>query len=228
MSENNNKNVSIDLEARIDEKIKRIRRNRNITILLAILFLVTFCGYFSLLTAEMTTLAEPEDVANIISVQVFDFLLSVVETYGKQAISIAPDFANGTVKDLVSRIPSFRNEVQIHIISWAEEILDSMEEVLDRFVNLVYHHHKSDISIFLKTIQTREGKKGFEDFLVNMIATPLATDQAKLELNNISEFISIMDKKIKRIANDHDLSEEEKVEREILFSSKELFERKKQ
>ncbi|MBF0408977.1 MAG: hypothetical protein HQM10_16640 [Candidatus Riflebacteria bacterium] len=225
-SQNNQNQICTDIEKRIDAKIAKIRWNRNVTVLMSILFLVTFCGYFSLLSIEMSSLTQPEDVANIISVQVFDFLLNVIGKYGVQVVSLAPEVAESATKDFISRIPQFREEVQVNLVAYMEDLFSSLENVLDRFFEIIYRRHRNDIKVFLTTIQTPQGQKGFEDFLVNIISAPLSGEKAKLELASIEELLSILNLKLHRLVNEKTLIDEEKVEREVLFSVKEFFDRK--
>jgi len=215
------------LEARLDQSIARQQKAKTTTFVIGGILLVVMIGYFSWLNIMVRELFTPETVSQI----AVDKMKATVPAMTKSVREDMIRSADANVKEVLDtglkQVPVLRKEAEDWVSYQAKLRLARVDQEFSELVDYAFDNHAADVRSLLIDLKTDEGAKALEDALVDMLSEPLRQSQAEVDIKAYAITLQNLANKMERLREAKNLSEEQRLELEILECLKEFSNRSK-
>lgn len=210
------------MEERIDKQIAHHRRARNITLGIGAALIVVLIAYFSFLTSLVRNLMTPESVSEI----AVDYAERSLPELRQEITTALRDNADEYLDTAVDQLVAFVPEGRAFTERWARENFDLYLRELDVTINELADYaidaHGDQVREMLDLLDDDINMPALEEELFTLLMDPVYQSNAHVDLRAYGIALSDLATRLERLVEGENLSESERIERDIVIALKQI------
>ncbi|MCB2156679.1 hypothetical protein KQI84_17520 [bacterium] len=213
------------IEKRLDETISKLERGQRINTILGIVLIVVIMGYFGWLISKVNDLTTPESVSELVMGMAREQIPDARKGLSEQLTENAEGYINDAFDEVLSSAPDLRREAHKFALQQADKYMKQIRTELESMMDQAIEMHSEEISLLIAELQTVEGTQEFEDTLYQILMAPIQEENVHVDIQAYGVALEELANKMQRLAEAKDLTESERIERDILIALKEFSDR---
>lgn len=218
--------TTIDRLNASQQKLNKLQEELNssnrLTLTVGTLMLIVLAGYFAYGYREIKHLVEPETLvpfgAQILQERLPDARHALVQ----QVSNSAPQWAEQVSQRLRDELPHIREKLQDYFLKQSEDMLKQVTTISEDHLRKALQENKDILDTHIRELAQNEQ---LSDAAAEALVTALE-GELKQDLKEQSETVLLsvesLDARVQRLAQGHNLDEEEAIERRILMLARRL------
>ena len=218
--------TTIDRLNASQQKLNKLQEELNssnrLTLTVGTLMLIVLAGYFAYGYREIKHLVEPETLvpfgAQILQERLPDARHALVQ----QVSNSAPQWAEQVSQRLRDELPHIREKLQDYFLLQSEDMLKQVTTISEDHLRKALQENKDILDTHIRELAQNEQ---LSDAAAEALVTALE-GELKQDLKEQSETVLLsvesLDARVQRLAQGHNLDEEEAIERRILMLARRL------
>jgi hypothetical protein len=217
--------VAARLEQNLDTQISRLRREVRWISLIGTVLLICLVAYFTYVVGIVQREMRPKDLAQVTGAFASEFLVQTLQEYSGRLIQSAPMQTAALLDHFLLQTLGLVKDGRFFIIGWIEERLGDIESMVTRVTDTAYSEHVPDLQLLVQDIKSTQGQKAFEEYFTTLLTAPLASESVRIDIESLDLTLQAMKEHLDRLVRQEGLPAEEEVERELLLTTREFWER---
>lgn len=213
------------IEKRLDATISKLERGQKINTVIGVILIVVLLGYFGWLISMVKDIATPQSVSELVMGKGREIIPEARKNLSNQLTDNAEKYINEAVDEVLASVPQIRREAHKFALQQADKYIRQVRGGLEDMMDKAIESHSAEISLLIEELQTVEGTREFEETLYEILMVPVREEGTHVEIEAYGLALVELSNKLERLANDQDLTESERVERDIIIALKEFSDR---
>jgi len=210
------------INAQLATDIKKKKNTMIITVIGGIILLIIVMIYFSWIKSLVKEAMEPRGLMLYARDQVQKYMPQLSKDLEKSLKAEAPKVAKYSSDQIRKFIPEGRIYLENEFIAKTEEALDQFIGEFDKMATDALEENRTVIVGFMKDASDPAKKEELVQNIYNSLKEQFNQDYIKADIDSYTKVLIRLDKKIKFLYESNDLSEEEMIVRDIIFTLREL------
>ena len=210
------------IEKRLDETIAKLEKGQRINTIIGIVLIVVILGYFGFLISQVRGLSTPESVSEIATGYARERIPDMRQGLSDQLTQNAGKYINDAIDQALQTVPDVRRKAHQVAIQQSDKYMNQVRTELEKMMDQALEQNSAEISLLIDELQTVEGTQEFEDTLYKILMEPIEEGNLHVDIQAYGVALMELSNKLERIANDRDLGESERIERDLIVALKEF------
>ncbi len=201
MADNVNNELA-QIERKLDEQHGHLKRQRAVSLVVGVVLLIVVAAYMSWIGKQIRTMTEPEGVSDVAAEFVRKNLPEARKAVAKQAEENLPVWLDSAVDGLIETgMPKARMAVEENTIKYVDEHLAHADKIVRENIDEALATHSEEIIMYMKNLDTDEGRKEFEDRLYGIIDESLNDESIKVEMESYGLALEEVSRRLSHITD---------------------------
>jgi len=210
------------LEQRVARDLARRRKANTTTVIGGAVLFILILGYFTWIHSLISEVARPESVAANASELLKGQLPDVMASLQTELKEIAPKVVAEVRLQSVQAMPDIRKWMESEAVSKAEPYVVALEKEMGTVIQQGIVSDREAFDAFVKDPENPEAQKRFREVVHKSVKSYFDDPMVQADLKSYAEVLKAYDIKLKRLRDGSDLSPDEKLERDLILSVREL------
>ncbi len=213
------------IEKRLDSDIRRKKNSMLVSVVGGLILLVVVLIYFGFIKGLIREVLEPTGLMLMARDRIQKTIPDVSKEVEKTLTQKAPVLAAETRQKIVAAIPEGREYLESQLNFKVDQALDGIVVEFDKVVTSAITENKDDIVRLLKDIQDPTKKAELTEQVYVALEDQFNQPYIKADLESYTNVLIRLDKKINHLYDEKDLTEEEQIILDIIYSVREFAKR---
>lgn len=210
------------LEGRLDEQIASAKKSRTVTIVIVGILMIALCIYLTVLTNQIQSLLQPQDVSMMVTDQIRTKIPAVRRMVAAEIKQQAPAALDKAVEDFLAQVPQARKDVVLLVDKLVEEQVRAINRDVDKGFDEALAKHGPEIRGLIKELNTPDGPKRFEDFVYDTLSEQLKHPELKHDIEGYGLILVRMSNRLSALFAATELSTAQRLEKEFIQTLREI------
>lgn len=210
------------LERRLDEQMAKHAKSQKITIGIGVVLVIILIGYFSWLTAMVKDLMQPESVGDMVIAEIDTRIPQIREELTQELETRSDALLEEGVKELQAFIPKARVQLRDYAIKEFDALMVQTRAQLNAFAEYTIELHEDRVREMMQQLDSDAKIPELEETMYEVFMDPIRGSQAEADIRAYGIALLEISEKVDKLAKNEELTETERIEREILVALKEL------
>ena len=208
--------------SQINSDIKRKKNTMLVSVVGGIILLIIVFIYFSWIKGLIQEVLEPKGLMLMGRDKIERMLPEVSKNLEESLKKEAPNIAKYSSQQILLAIPDGRKYLENQFIMKTEEAIDSLVTEFDKMVSDALMENRSTITAFMRDASDPVKKEQLTQDIYQSLKLQFSQDDIKPDIDSYTKALQNLNKKIKYLYEEEDLTEEEALVRDIIFALREL------
>ena len=223
-----NSPVTSHVEQRIDLLTKELASKRrtmnwstNLTLIFGLLVILALFGYFGYGFNELNSITKPDQILAAASSYLEDYSVEARKAAAEEVRKSAPVWAKEASKELVSRMPKFREKTEATVEEYFDAQLELGENMTRREFEIILRDNRDDFEEAINMIVEEDRADDFVDQVLPIIERNYAGEM-KANVSRVLGGLQDMNRRLDKLARGKNLNPIEEQQRQILGLARRL------
>ncbi len=210
------------LEQRLDRQIGTARRARTTTIVVVGILMVALGTYLTLLTNQVESLAQPQDVSMMVTDAIRTKIPEARRLVAAEIKQQAPAALDKAVEDFLAQVPQARKDVVLLVDKLVEEQVRIINREVDKGFDEAIKNHGPEVRNLIKELNTEGGPKRFEDFVYETLSEQLKHPELRHDIEGYGLILVRMSNRLGALFAAQNLDPAQRLEKEFIQTLREI------
>lgn len=213
------------------KEMSRVRTslNRDSTLLLivAVLLFCVFLGYFIYGYTQFKSITEPNELMDVAEALVRENITNVRKQVQSEVDNNSEKWAEQLSQEAIKTVPKMRAQLEEFVRTQIDERVKESVKITDpQFDKLIAENNEPLKAAFKELAENRDASADLVKIITDEVDARLKAN-VQADADNVLNMMLQLKGKIKRLKSGENLTDEEKLEREILTTARQIQESKK-
>jgi hypothetical protein len=219
------KTTAAGIEARLDQSIEKQAKAQRTNIVVGVILLAVVLGYFTVLNFMVRDAVTPDSIAEVAVGYAEEEIPKLTAELRRDVAGRADTLVNQAVDQGLNLLPEVRKQAESFILSETRIHMAKAESEINALTDFAFDNHGEDVRGLIADLSSNEGQIALETELYDMLTALFMESNVKVDIEGYGLTLLHMNDKLLRLRDANDLTEAEKIERDIIVALREFSDR---